>query len=89
MVRVAAAKVTVYSILSLAVVGVVYSELQPLIDKVTGDGVHSGFLSEQIAQMNTLIPLLIAAMAVGIVLWMLVVGAQEERTKQRKPRRRP
>jgi hypothetical protein len=89
MVSAAAARVTVYSLVSLAVVGVIYSELQPLINKATGDGVYAGFLSEQISQVNTLIPLLISALAVGIVLWFLVVGAQSERVRQQEPPRRP
>ncbi len=88
MARLAAARVVVYSLLSLAVVGTVYSELLPLFDMATSGGEFEGFLSPTIANLETMVPLVLAAMALGIVLWYLVSGAQEEKTRQQVRRRR-
>jgi len=80
--------VVVYALGSLAALATIYTELLPLFDMAGTGGQFSGFLSPTIDNLQTLIPLIISALALGIVLWYLVSGAQEERARNRVRRRR-
>lgn len=76
---------TFYSIITIATVGVIYSEAAlPLIKLGGSGGSSSGFLSSRIDQIETLVPLILAMLMLGIAIWFLVSGVQEERTVNRR-----
>lgn len=73
------------SVISIGMVGVIYSSLgQRLIDRVAEqDGPFSGVAS----QIDTIVPLVLSLLLLAILIWMVVSGVREERTVQRRPRR--
>lgn len=76
------------SIISIAVVAVIYAEAaMPLIQMGTGD--MSGPFSDQIRMVEEVVPPVLALLLLGAVVYQIVGAAQDERTvNQRRPPRR-
>lgn len=82
-------QIVVATVVSVGVVAVIYGELQSiLIEPAKNGGKHEGFLSDQIAQLDTLMPILLSFLLLGVVTWFIVATVQNERTQrvQKPPR---
>lgn len=79
----------VYAVFTIGIVGVVYATAgKEIIAMGTGDGSSTGFLSDVISNLDSLMPILLSALVLFTVLWFIVSPAQEERTVNRRQRRR-
>jgi len=80
-------RVTSVVIFAVAMVALIYAEAGTLlIDMGTGDGDFTGPFSEVISSVESLVPLVLAFILLGIVTWLVVSSVREERTvDQRRP----
>lgn len=78
--------VVVVTTIAVTVIGIVYAQVgQPLLDLVTGDGPHTGFLSPTVGSLDTVIPLLLVSIELAVILWFIASSVEEERTVRRQP----
>jgi len=75
------------SYITIGAVAYVYAELQaPLIEKGKSGGELSGFLSGRIADFDSLLPLVLTLMLLGVTVWFVIATVQSERTENRRVR---
>jgi mannose/fructose/N-acetylgalactosamine-specific phosphotransferase system component IID len=75
--------VAAFGIMGCAIVGVLYAQAgQPLITMLQND--YSGPFSSLAGQLNTVVPLLLGAIILGLVAWVIVGPVQEERARRRR-----
>lgn len=74
-----------FGFVAIAVLGLLYgSVMVPLIQMGGPEGESSGPFSEIAAQLDTLLPLLIAALGVVVAIYWIVGSVQEERRVRRR-----
>jgi hypothetical protein len=76
-------------LIGLAVLGILYATAgQQLLALVKPGQQFSGFMSSTVANIETVVPLVIAVLALGFTLWYIVSTVRQERTVEpRRPRR--
>lgn len=81
-----ALRVVVATIVAVSAVALLYVEVAvPIIDMGSGDGAFTGPFSVIVTRVETMVPLVIALLLLGIVIWMVVSTVQQERTVRRPP----
>lgn len=80
---------TIAVIVSISMVAIIYAKLQdPLISKAKSGGKWAGFMSKRVKDVDQLLPVVLALLLLGIVVWFVVSTVQSEKTKQvRQPPR--
>lgn len=82
----AALRVVVATIVAVSAVALLYVEVAlPLIEMGSGDGSMTGPFSVIITRVETMVPLVIALLLLGIVIWLVVSTVQRERSVSRRP----
>lgn len=72
-------RVTLAVLISASLIGLLYVEVAlPLINMGTGDGQFTGPFSDVLSQVETVVPLVISLLLLGIVVWLLASSVQEE-----------
>jgi hypothetical protein len=70
--------------IAVAVIGIVYYRVfPPLRDMATGE--MSGPFTQAVTTADTLVPITLAIVLLGVWVWALAGGVQEERSKVRGP----
>jgi len=81
-------RVLVATIITIGAVGIVYARLkEPLISEAKSGGQFGGFLSNRVAQLDALIPVILSALLLGVVVWFVAATILSERTESREVRR--
>lgn len=75
-------------LIGLAVLGILYATAgKDILALVKPGGKFAGFLSPTVANIETVVPLVISVLALGFVIWFVVSTVKEERTVEpRRPR---
>jgi len=72
-------RVTLAVLIATSLIGLLFVEVaQPLINMGSGDGQFSGPFSDVVTRVETVVPLVIALVLLGTVVWLLASSVQEE-----------
>jgi hypothetical protein len=78
-------RATVAVIIGISAIALVYAEVGlPLLRLVEPGGKHEGFLSDTVANLETVVPIVLTGLLLGIVLWLVYGQVQDERTVRRR-----
>lgn len=82
----ARARVAMAALISVSVIALLYVEVAvPLINMGTGSGEFTGPFSTTISQVETMVPLVLSIMLLGIaVIWFIASNVQEEQRRVRR-----
>ena len=78
------------STVSIGMVAIIYARLQDtLIEPAKEGGKYEGFLSQRVAEIDAVAPIVLALLLLGIVIWFMVATVQRERTERGKLKQPP
>jgi protein involved in temperature-dependent protein secretion len=81
-------RIVIATYVTVGAIGVVYAKLQsPLIEAGKSGGQFEGFLSDRIADLDALLPIVLGLLVLGVTVWFVVATVQNERTESRTVRR--
>lgn len=82
----AALRVVVATVIAVSFVALLYVEVAlPLIKMGSDGGQLTGPFSVIVTRVETMVPLVISLLLLGIVVWMVVSTVQRERSVSRRP----
>jgi len=78
---------SVQAVIAIAVFGIVFAQVaMPIINMGQERG---GPFTSILTDMETLVPPLIGALFLFVIIWLIISGAQQERTRDQQNRRPP
>jgi hypothetical protein len=75
------------AIVAIATIAVIYARAAKPLVKMGTSGNFQGFLSTPISQLDTVVPLVLAFLLLGTVVWFVAGGVRDEQSvNRRRPR---
>lgn len=71
--------------IAIGAVAILYYQVFKLHTQPMAEGEHSGPFTPVVGQVDTIVPVVLMAIGVGVLVWVLVGAVQDERSRNRRP----